>query len=141
MEQVVDRDRLLDQALVGDVADELFEVGAVRRQARREKVGAQGIALPLELVAGEDEQRETRILVNDIHCNKFEISNNHWVWVSGKVTVLAKELFKIQDYAKLRLLPGATMEIYFEKDGLIENNVDVNVNTADPSRLMIYNLG
>ena len=83
----------------------------------------------------------TTLLDYDIHCDKFEISNYHKVWVSGNVTILAEELFKVQNHTKLELLPGATLEIYVKKDAEIENNVDVNVYTTDPSRMLIYNLG
>ena len=81
------------------------------------------------------------VLSADIHCNKFEIINNHTVWISGNVKIVADELFKVTSYGKLELLPGASLEIYALKDGEITNYANVNVEMGKPPLVMIHYLG
>ena len=69
------------------------------------------------------------------------MGNNHTLQITADVVVYVEELFMVHNYASIELLGNATMTVYFEKDALITNNVDINTNTADPSRFVIYNLG
>ena len=66
MEQAVNRDCLVDEALVGHVGDESFEIRAVRGEARGPGVGAEGRTLGLELVASEQQQGIAGIVVEGL---------------------------------------------------------------------------
>ena len=83
----------------------------------------------------------TTTLDNDLHCDKFLIGNGHILTVSGSVTVLVEEEFTVQNYAKVEIMPGSSLALYVKKDATVQDSAEVNYNTANPSRLMIFNLG
>ncbi|MEE9130183.1 MAG: fibro-slime domain-containing protein [Phycisphaerales bacterium] len=88
-----------------------------------------------------DANHGTTTIANDIHCNKFLVSNHHTILIDGNVTILCEQEFKFQNHAHLELLPGATLTLYTKGVLTIQDQVDMNMNTADPSRFVIYNLG
>ena len=75
------------------------------------------------------------------HANKFILKDNAVVNVSGNVYVVARELFKLQNFSQLQILPGSSLTVYILKDGLIENSVLVNTVLASPKPCTIYYLG
>ncbi|MCH7572995.1 MAG: fibro-slime domain-containing protein [Planctomycetes bacterium] len=77
----------------------------------------------------------------DIHCEKFRIRNNHTVIISGDVTVLCEEDFRINNYGELIIPDGSSLTVYARGDIEFSNNVDINMSSPDHSRLVIYNLG
>lgn len=83
----------------------------------------------------------TSILADDLHCQKLLIRTNHTLQISGDVTILVEEEFKVENHASLELLPNASLALYVKKDATVQDHALMNVNTADPSRLSIYNLG
>ena len=83
----------------------------------------------------------TTVLYTDLHCDKFLVGNHHEIHVSGDVTVLVEEEFKVANYSRIVLLPGASMALYVKEDATVQDQAELNYNTADPSRLKIYNLG
>ena len=88
-----------------------------------------------------DANNGTTIIANDIHCNKFLVSNHHTIRINGNRTILCEQEFKFQNFARLELLPGATLTLYTKGVLTIQDQVEMNMTTADPSRFVIYNLG
>ena len=83
----------------------------------------------------------TTILSGQTHCDQFIVSNEHTVRVSGDVSILCEELFKIENEAvAVEFLPDATLTVYVKKDAIIQDEANVNLGD-DPDRLVIYNLG
>jgi fibro-slime domain-containing protein len=83
----------------------------------------------------------TTVLNTDINCNKFLIRNSRILQINGARRVLVHEEMMIENFAKIQLLPNASLQIWVKKDATIKNNIDFNLSTGDPSRLTIYNLG
>lgn len=83
----------------------------------------------------------TSVLSDLVHCNTFEVVNNHTLQISGNVTIVTDVLFRIHNNAAIELLPGATLEIYALLDFDVSNYAELNANTADPSLVTIYYLG
>ncbi len=88
-----------------------------------------------------DENHGTTTIANDIHCNNFLVSNHHTILIDGNRTIFCEKEFKFQNHAHLELLPGATLTLYTKKVLTIQDQADANINTADPSRFVIYHLG
>jgi fibro-slime domain-containing protein len=76
-----------------------------------------------------------------VYCNKFLLRNYYVLRISGNLTILCNEEFKIENFAKLEILPNSSLKVYFKKDFAIQNNVDVNINTTNPQALQFFNLG
>ena len=83
----------------------------------------------------------TSTLSSSVHCTKFEVLNQHTLLISGNVTIVADDLFKLNNHVAVELLPGATLDIYALKDLEFSNNVDLNVNTGNPNLVTVYYLG
>ncbi len=83
----------------------------------------------------------TSTLSSSFRCSKFIVSNFHKLQVQGSVVIVVDELFKVENFAQIELLPGATFTIYARKDAVIQDNCNVNMNTWDPTRLTFYKLG
>ena len=82
----------------------------------------------------------TTTINNDLHCDKFEIKNFAKVKIDGNITILAEKEFTVQDFGQLRLNSGATLTLYTKDKCEIKSFSQVNVNTAEPSRLTINHL-
>ena len=83
----------------------------------------------------------TSTLNADLHCSHFILRNNRTLNISGDRTILVEDSLSMENYTKIKLLNNASLKIYFKNTCFIDNHVDLNVNTADPSRLTIINLG
>ena len=83
----------------------------------------------------------TSTLSSSVHCDKFELNDYHTLQISGNVVIVANELLKMTNDGVVKLLPGATLELYALKDIRFTDDVDVNVNTANPSLVTVYSLG
>lgn len=83
----------------------------------------------------------TSTLSTNRYCKTFTLQNNHTLQISGNIFIYCTETFKIENHAKLRIMPNSSLVIYIGKDCTIQNNVEVNVNTWTPSKLQIINLG
>lgn len=66
---------------------------------------------------------------------------NAVVNVSGDVRILVEEKCDLGNGSEINLMPGATLTIFVMKDFFLHNAATVNANTADPSRVLVVNLG
>ncbi len=82
----------------------------------------------------------TTYISSNLHCDKFKIRSSAIVQISGNVIILAEDDFIIEDWGKLKLDPAATLTLYTKDNFEAFDSAEVNVNTADPSRLMINHL-
>ena len=82
----------------------------------------------------------TSILSNNVHCNKFHVEQYAILQISGNVTILTDDEFRIKNDAQLELLPGASLTVYTKGKFKVDQNTRSNANTADPSRFMVYHL-
>lgn len=77
----------------------------------------------------------------DIHCNKFEIKNNHTVTISGDVTIMCEQDFLVNNHGSIIIPDGSSLTVYARDKIEFTNNVDINLSSPDHSKLVIYNLG
>ena len=82
----------------------------------------------------------TTYISSNLHCDKFRIKNFAIVQISGNVVILAEDNFVVEDWGKLKLDPAATLTLYTKDSFEAFDSAEVNVNTADSSRLMINHL-
>jgi fibro-slime domain-containing protein len=75
----------------------------------------------------------------DIHCRAFEVSNKHVVRIDAPVTIVC-DMFEVKNRARISVLEGGSLTVYVRERGRIENHSEVNMNSADSSRVTIYNL-
>ncbi|MHC5114657.1 MAG: DUF7305 domain-containing protein, partial [Planctomycetota bacterium] len=80
-------------------------------------------------------------LDSDVYCKDFIIKDGATLNVTADVRILSDEKFTLQNAAKLRLIGGATLSVWVRKVCTFQDGVEANVNTADPSRFQIFNLG
>jgi fibro-slime domain-containing protein len=83
----------------------------------------------------------THTIAGDRYCKDFIVKNGAVVRASGAVRILSDEKFVAESGARIELLPGATLALWVRGTCTFQNNSLANVNTADPSRLVITNLG
>jgi len=82
----------------------------------------------------------TTTISSNLHCDKFTIRYSAKVQINGNVIILAEEEFTIEDWGQLRLMAEATLTLYTKDKFEAREFAEMNVNTADPSRLMINHL-
>lgn len=82
----------------------------------------------------------TSTLSTDVWCNIFTISNHHTLKIAGDITIIANTEFKLQNYARVELLPGARLTIYVKNTATIQDMCELN-RPGDPNRVRIFNLG
>jgi|GEM_PF-5565413 len=75
------------------------------------------------------------------HYNKLTVKKSAVLEIQGDVTVMCDGDVKFQNNAQLRILPNATLTFYAEKKLSFANQVEVNANTADPTKLIIRSRG
>jgi hypothetical protein len=83
----------------------------------------------------------TTTISSNLYCNKFEIKSSATVQISGNVTILADDEFKIKDQGQLTILTGGALTVYAKKDFKLESTAKFNVNTADASVANVLLLG
>jgi fibro-slime domain-containing protein len=86
-------------------------------------------------------RKGTSTLSTNVHCDKFIVSNRHVLQVEGHVTVLVNEYFRVEDRAKIEIMPNSSLSVWVKGRCDFENRVECNLNTAKPANFMIYNLG
>lgn len=69
------------------------------------------------------------------------LNGNTTLNIQGNVIIHATEKFDAGNGSTVNLLPGATLTIYVDKDFYLHNAAKINVNTGDPSRVLLVNLG
>ncbi len=80
-------------------------------------------------------------ITGNIHCGKFLVRTHHVVHISGAVTILVEEEFKVENHARIELMPGASLRIFVKKDAAVQDQAAVNPDTTNPFAVTIYNLG
>ena len=80
-------------------------------------------------------------ITGNLHCNKLLLSNYHVVHISGDVTILIDEELKVSNYARIELMPGATLKLYIKAYATVQDYGAINPDTANPFAVTIYNLG
>ncbi|MCZ6835353.1 MAG: fibro-slime domain-containing protein, partial [Planctomycetota bacterium] len=83
----------------------------------------------------------TSTLSTDLHCKTFTLQNNRTLVIDGDLTILCDETFKLENHVELIIPDGSSLTVYIMKDSSFQNNIDTNVDSSDPYRLTIYNLG
>lgn len=76
---------------------------------------------------------------SNLHCDTLTL--NGTVQISGNVTILCEEEFRLGVNADLELLPGATLALYVREGTHIQPRARFNMNTWQPSRATIHILG
>jgi fibro-slime domain-containing protein len=67
------------------------------------------------------------------------VKDKHILRIDAPVTILCDE-FEIKNNARISVLEGGSLTVYVRCSGRIENQSQVNMNSADSSRTTIYNL-
>ncbi len=80
-------------------------------------------------------------ITGNIHCGKFLVRTHHVIHISGDVTILVEEEFKVENHARIELMPGASLRIFVKKDATVQDQAAVNPDTTNPFAVTIYNLG
>ncbi len=78
---------------------------------------------------------------SDVRFDSLTIAINATVNIEGNVTILCEGDFTLRNGSKIVLGPGATLDLYIKGATFMGQSSEVNVNTADPSRVTVYNLG
>jgi len=83
---------------------------------------------------------DTNVTISsDMRLCKFTLQGNTIASISGDVTIVTDDEFKIEDNAELRLLSGATLEVHMTDGKLkVQDNGKLNANTTTPSRVVLY---
>lgn len=76
---------------------------------------------------------------NDIHCDRLALSGT--IEISGQVVILCQDSLSLSTHTEIILQPGASLRLYLKNGATAWNHTALNVNTGDPHRLIIYNLG
>jgi len=82
----------------------------------------------------------TTVFSSDQQFDEFTLDSSAILQISGNVTILANDEFKLDSSSQLQLLPGATLKLYLKDKYKAKSSAEANVNTADPSRFIIYGL-
>ncbi|MCP3978412.1 MAG: fibro-slime domain-containing protein [bacterium] len=75
---------------------------------------------------------------SDFRCDEMIVKDGAIVQISGNRRIVVDDKFALSNYGKIRLLAGATLEIYAKKDFKVENHGLLNANTAKPSLVTLY---
>ena len=108
-----------------------------------EKVTIPGVELP-SLGASIGDYKYYGGIVNlstNIRCNKFELSGNTILNVSGDVTVLVEKELKLKDSAQIRIGANSTLTIYIGTKKIkqkLEGSSTINADSNDPGRFFYY---
>ncbi len=82
----------------------------------------------------------TTVISSSFRCEYLTVQNDHTLQISGDVVIFAEEQLMIKNYVNIELLEGASLLIYCGRDATIDNNVDINMDSWDPNRVMFVNL-
>ncbi|MHC4989805.1 MAG: fibro-slime domain-containing protein [Planctomycetota bacterium] len=80
----------------------------------------------------------THTISSSFRCKDFVVSSSALIRISGDVVIVAEEKFNLSNLARVELMAASSLELYVLKDFMIQDQVRVNVNTADPSLVNIY---
>jgi len=81
----------------------------------------------------------TSTISSDARTKKLIVSGEHTLRISGSVTILVTQSLEFTGQSRLELMPGATLDLYVEKDAIIDEESVINEAAWD--RLRIFNLG
>jgi fibro-slime domain-containing protein len=99
------------------------------------------ITVPTNLgpVVGNITYRESSTISSSIHCNNMTIRGS--VRIAGSVIILCEGDFLMGTNANLMLRPDAHLDLYIRGALRMQPHTRLNVNTGDPSKVRIYNVG
>lgn len=80
-------------------------------------------------------------LAESFRCDDFVIKDRAILWISGDVTIVARNKFVVQNESEIRLEPNSTLTVYSLGDTVFQDRSEVNTNTAEPWRVKVYHLG
>jgi fibro-slime domain-containing protein len=83
----------------------------------------------------------TSTLSADRYVKDFIVKDGAVLRISGNVRILSDEKFVVQNAGRIELLAGATLALWVRKVCTFQDEAQVNVNTAQPGRFAIHNLG
>jgi hypothetical protein len=92
-------------------------------------------------VGDKDYKSTTATISANTHFNNLTIELNSTISISGNVVILCDANFALQNKSKIVLLAGATLEVYFKGTFFAGQTSEINVTTADPTKVTFYNLG
>ncbi|NOT02097.1 MAG: VCBS repeat-containing protein [Phycisphaerales bacterium] len=83
----------------------------------------------------------TTTLSANLHCDDLTVTNLAVLQISGNVKILVEDDFKVENIGRIRLLDGATLEIYVKSEVKIQTAAQFNATTWDPSLVKLFVLG
>ncbi len=84
---------------------------------------------------------QTATLSGDLRCDKLLLANHSTLTISGDVTIVVTEEFKVENHSKIVLGADATLTLYCLKDATVQDHAEVNPDTTRPADLTVYKLG
>lgn len=78
---------------------------------------------------------------SDLYCDEFIPSKEFTGHISGDVTIVCRGDFILNQQSHMFLEDGATLTLYVGRGLKVSASSTLNMNTRDPSRCMIYNVG
>lgn len=107
------------------------------------KAVIQPIAEPTSLGpnVGDVFMRDTHMINADIHCDEFRTRRDTVLNINGHVTIFCETQFFLDQRTVVNLLNDSTLRIYARTGFTFNRSTQVNMNTFDPYRCQIYNLG
>lgn len=88
----------------------------------------------------ELQSRAVDTISSDFRCDDFIVKDEATLWISGDVTIVAREKFVVQNRSEIRLAPNSSLTVYSLKDTVFQDQSVVNANTAEPWRVKIHHL-
>jgi hypothetical protein len=83
----------------------------------------------------------THTIDQSFRARRVVFEGNTTVNISGDITIYAELMFDVGNNSTINLLPNSTLTIYAGKDFYLHNSGELNINTMDPSRVLLINLG
>lgn len=82
----------------------------------------------------------TTVLSGNLRCNKLTIKSSAILEIDGQVAIVCDGEVLLENSAQIQLRPGATLKLYTARKFKTRDTSQINVNTADPSRVFIYHM-
>ena len=81
----------------------------------------------------------TTTISSDIRCNTLTADGT--INISGNISILCEQAFNLATGAVVNLLGDSRLTLYLPKGGSSWNHVEMNKNTGNPQRVIVYNMG
>lgn len=83
----------------------------------------------------------TTVINSSFRMRNLTIRNSATLQISGNVVLRIDRDFNMQDSSRIQLLPNSTLVIYARRQMILQDNAEINVNTAQPANAVIYAVG